>query len=89
MSIDTAFFVTTDKEVHEAFYGKYNGIFRACANSVYVTCQNGDSYVVRVTLFVNGASNLLLSLGLQPLLYLPFDPVFPTAVVSQYTTGPY
>ena len=25
----------TDKKVHEAFYGKYNGIVRACANSVY------------------------------------------------------
>ena len=24
-----------DKEVHEALNGKYNGIFRACANSVY------------------------------------------------------
>ena len=23
------------KEVHEAFYRKYNGIFYACANSVY------------------------------------------------------
>ena len=42
MSIDTAFFVTTDKEVHEAFYGKYNGIFRACANSVYQDSPRGE-----------------------------------------------
>ena len=26
--------VSTDKEVHKAFYRKYNGIFHACANSV-------------------------------------------------------
>ena len=24
-----------DKEVHEAFYEKYNGKFRTCASSVY------------------------------------------------------
>ena len=27
-----------DKEVHEAFYGKYNEIFCKCTNSVYQTC---------------------------------------------------
>ena len=27
--------------MHEAFYGKYNGIFRACANSVYQASPRG------------------------------------------------
>ena len=31
----------TDKEVHEAFYGKYNGIFRAYVNSVYQASPRG------------------------------------------------
>ena len=30
-----------DKEVNEAFYGKYNGIFRACVNSVYQASPRG------------------------------------------------
>ena len=30
-----------DKKVHEAFYGKCNGIFRACANSVYQAGREG------------------------------------------------
>ena len=28
--------------MHEAFYGKYNGIFRACANSVYQASPRGE-----------------------------------------------
>ena len=32
----------TDKEVHEAFYGKYNGIFRTCANNVYQASPRGE-----------------------------------------------
>ena len=24
-----------DKEVHKGFYGKHNGIFRTCTNSIY------------------------------------------------------
>jgi len=28
--------------VHEAFYGKYNGLFRACANSVYQASPRGE-----------------------------------------------
>ena len=31
-----------DKKVHKAFYGKYNGIFCACANSVYQASPGGD-----------------------------------------------
>ena len=31
-----------DKEVHEAFYGKYNGIFRACTSSVYQASPWGE-----------------------------------------------
>ena len=31
-----------DKEVHEAFYGKYNGIFYACVSSVYQTSPRGE-----------------------------------------------
>ena len=27
--------------MHEAFYGKYNGIYRACANSVYQASPRG------------------------------------------------
>ena len=27
--------------MHEAFYGKYNGIFRACADSVYQASPRG------------------------------------------------
>ena len=30
-----------DKQVHEAFYVKYNGIFCACASSVYQTSPWG------------------------------------------------
>ena len=29
------------REVHEVFYGKYNGIYRACANSVYQASPGG------------------------------------------------
>ena len=28
--------------MHEAFYGKYNGLFRACANSVYQAYPRGE-----------------------------------------------
>ena len=28
--------------MHEAFYGKYNGIFRACASSVYQASPRGE-----------------------------------------------
>ena len=31
-----------DKEVHKAFYGKYNGIFCACVSSVYQTSPGGE-----------------------------------------------
>ena len=34
--------------MHKAFYGKYNGIFRACANSVYQASPwwgPGDEYI--------------------------------------------
>ena len=28
--------------MHKAFYGKYNGIFRACVNSVYQASPRGE-----------------------------------------------
>ena len=31
-----------DREVHEALYGKYDRIFRACANSVYQAYPQGE-----------------------------------------------
>ena len=42
-----------DKEVHKAFYGKYNGIFRACANSVYqVSSWGGGGLGTRLLSFL-------------------------------------
>ena len=44
-----------DKEVHEAFYRKYNGIFCTCANSVYQASPwgggEGPGDDARLTLF--------------------------------------
>ena len=32
----------TDKEMHKAFYGKYNRVFRTCTNSVYQASPQGE-----------------------------------------------
>ena len=50
--------------MHGAFYGKYNGIFRACANSVYQASPWGEGPVDEASLCHAVETGLLRTQGL-------------------------